>query len=248
MLEWLAGDNAAAIAATLAAEAVPGMTLDVRARARHIRGLATSAGQLLQAAVEDADRTGGLHMSVAFRLPLVISLAAGTADEAEAVAAEAWERARSTGNPTTIASAHLSAAVALGPRAEDEAGRHFEMCRAIAVEAGNRMLATIVDVLAGPSPAAAVAAAVGLRDQGARVQAGMALLRAADALAARGDRATAAALVDAASSTGLGDWRAWRHPLRLDHLDQGERGPFAPMAPDLDAAIAMAEAALARNT
>jgi hypothetical protein len=147
-----------------------------------------------------------------------------------------------------VASAQLSAAVALARRDPAGAGRHFEVCRARAVDVGNRMLASIVDVLAGPSPGAAVEAAASLRDQGARVQAGMALLRAADGLAALGDRATATALVDAAGGTGLGDWRAWRHPLRLDHLDLGDRGPFTPMAPDLDAAIARAQAAVARHT
>lgn len=118
--------------------------------------------------------------------------------------------------------------------------------RAMAAETGNRMLAAMVDVLAsmgreGPptdSLTAALDAAAALRDRGARIQAGMALLRAADLFAALGEQQTAAVLVRAVRRTGLDDWRSLHPLLHLDHLGRDiDASEFAPMPVDLEAAI-----------
>ena len=206
MLRWLAGDAAGAAAMAADAETVPGAPVEARAHAIHVLGLATDDVALLEASVELADSTTWTTAAVAFRTALVFGLVGTDPAQARRRAEEGWERASRIGNPTAVASAHLAAGGSLLADDPAAARRHFEMCAAIAAEVGNRMLAAMADVMGSMTAterradgvAAAVEAAAALRERGARVQAGMALLRAADLLADLGDTETARALVRAA--------------------------------------------------
>ena len=256
MLQWLAGAVEDAVRSTHDVDAMPAASSDARALALHVRGIAAADVTLVEESVRMADTTNNPVMATSFRLPLVASLAATAPEAARARAAEAWELAARSGNPTAVASAHVSAATSLLATDPLSARRHYEVGRAMAVETGNRMLAAMVDVLASmgregsptDSLTAALDAAAALRDRGARIQAGMALLRAADLFASLGEQQTAAVLVRAVRRTGLADWRSLRPLLHLDHLGPDvDASDFAPMPLDLEAAIRVGHDACERR-
>ena len=246
LLRWLAGDPAGAEEAAGAVERLPRAEPQARAFASHVHGLVAGSVEHLRDAVHHADASPVLGMAVGFRVPLVLALSATSAEEATHIAAEAWAIAARSRVPSDLASAHVSAAATVIEVDGASARRHLEEARAIGADVGNRMLAAMCDVLESLLPAdeplvgarTAVAAAATLLDRGARVQAAMALLRAADVLIAAGEDELSAVLLRAVEASGTADWRRLRGALRLVHLHEPvESTPFPPPPLDLGAAV-----------
>lgn len=246
LLQWLAGNAEEASTTANSIDAIPDASDVARAFAHHVRGLVTGNVEQLRAAVRLADASSQATGSVAFRAPLVLTMAATSPDEALTCARTAWNLAWISQNPSALASAHLSVGAAHLDKDPHSARSHLEACRVIAADIANRMLAMMTDVLDSMIPvgrpvdgaAAALDAAGRLHDRGARVQASMALLRAAELLATEGDTRTAITLVRTAELNGIVNWNLYGPVLGLTHLDPDEeQTPFSETPPDLDTAI-----------